>query len=1065
MEFSRHSTSPTPLNLAALRACALCLALFGAVPLALAQAARAPAATPATAASPAAAPSSAAMPSLAASAEAASIGASQPAGLPARVEAPAAAGASVEQMKREIDALQGLLEGRLAQNMPLPALFEIDLGDKQAVDQRIETLQARTTAQAAPAGDEALALRTTRDTLRLAFLRLPQERRDALREQDRLQRVGEALAAEKARSAASLAAAEGARDTALAAAIAARDNAGRELATEAARLLAHLSELSALRQTWVERKQAQLHKYSALLQRYGSADGRPPLSAAEADARYGELRLVLRQLREEGAEALDALDAPTAVKPFGPGLALDGDAFASHAAAVDRVRGLRAKVLTEATSLALREGEFRYADAAEVMNSLKSLQAHWLALLPLLSEQRLAAATGLNAQGLERVLSEVEYVRLMARWYPIQRVHDAQDFASLLRDAFTAGRFGASVFGLLLVLAALVLAYRRAQPSLIRLHRWLLPRIGASSLRRIVDGALQMLIRVARELILLFAVYLLFDQLLTGRAGLPELDTLGRLAYAYAGYRLALTFTHRVLLQAVSRYQIVGDALNAKILSSLKLAARVALLVAVYLILAQALLGRGALYGIAREVALVAAVAVGWFLIRAWRAEVAGAYLAISPEGRLAERVRASQNRSHGLLIAAAAFVFVAARGVWIWLRDSALRFEQTRKALAYLFRRQLERQSKNQPPGPESAALPPELLAALTEDPAPQELRIDVYPELGATLALARGLARGGPGALVALAGERGAGKTTWMLELQRQLGDEVPCTLHLFEARSPAVDSVCLALSGALGLGAETSPQALIESLRRQPPRVVLLDLVQNVLLRTVGGHAGHQALLAIAQATVGHVLWVLAYAHWPFQYVQRMQLGIDVYDRVVTLEPWSEDQIGALIDARMDRAGFVADYDKLVLNDALLRGAPAARLGRVEVDERNADRYQRLVWDYADGNPRVALHFFRLSLVWKSGRTVDVRLFPMPSVDELERFEPRTWFVLACVVQHENLTVDEAAASLRFARPECARALHLLHGHGFLTRNPAGCYRVGSHWARAVQRFLQRKKLLVV
>jgi hypothetical protein len=120
---------------------------------------------------------------------------------------------------------------------------------------------------------------------------------------------------------------------------------------------------------------------------------------------------------------------------------------------------------------------------------------------------------------------------------------------------------------------------------------------------------------------------------------------------------------------------------------------------------------------------------------------------------------------------------------------------------------------------------------------------------------------------------------------------------------------------------------------------------------------------------------------------------------------------------------------------------------------------------VWDYADGNPRVALHFFRLSLVWTQGRSVDVRLFPTPSVEALEPFETRTWFALACVVQHENLTVDEAAVSLRFARTECARALQLLHERGFLTRSESGRYRVCSHWSRAVQRFLQRKKLLVV
>jgi hypothetical protein len=122
------------------------------------------------------------------------------------------------------------------------------------------------------------ALRATRDAQRLAFLRLPASQREALREQDRLRRESEALAAEKARSAASVAAVEASRDSALAAASTASDDAGRQLATEEARLLAYLSELSALRQSWVERKQALLRKYTALLLRYGATDTGTPLA-------------------------------------------------------------------------------------------------------------------------------------------------------------------------------------------------------------------------------------------------------------------------------------------------------------------------------------------------------------------------------------------------------------------------------------------------------------------------------------------------------------------------------------------------------------------------------------------------------------------------------------------------------------------------------------------------------------------------------------------------------------------------------------------------------------------
>ena len=43
-----------------------------------------------------------------------------------------------------------------------------------------------------------------------------------------------------------------------------------------------------------------------------------------------------------------------------------------------------------------------------------------------------------------------------------------------------------------------------------------------------------------------------------------------------------------------------------------------------------------------------------------------------------------------------------------------------------------------------------------------------------------------------------------------------------------------------------------------------------------------------------------------------------------------------------------------------------------------------YIRLLWDYSDGNPRAALHFFVRSLDPDRGSRVRVRLFKAPDVD---------------------------------------------------------------------------------
>lgn len=243
----------------------------------------------------------------------------------AKVTAAAAAATSVDGLQREIGSLRGLLDGRLPPDTALAALFEIDLDNPVAIATRVQSLRERLAAEskpAAPVTPDVASLRRTRDTLRLSFLTLPSARREALLEQDRLKRQSEALAAEQERSVAALASSEEARNTALTTASEANDDTARMLATEEARLLPHLSELSSLRQSWVQRKQLQLDKYRTLLVHFGDNNTDTGLTSAQADLRYNDIRVALHQLRAEADVALTELSAPTAVMQMGPEMAI-----------------------------------------------------------------------------------------------------------------------------------------------------------------------------------------------------------------------------------------------------------------------------------------------------------------------------------------------------------------------------------------------------------------------------------------------------------------------------------------------------------------------------------------------------------------------------------------------------------------------------------------------------------------------------------------------------------------------------------------------------------------------
>ena len=121
--------------------------------------------------------------------------------------------------------------------------------------------------------------------------------------------------------------------------------------------------------------------------------------------------------------------------------------------------------------------------------------------------------------------------------------------------------------------------------------------------------------------------------------------------------------------------------------------------------------------------------------------------------------------------------------------------------------------------------------LAALTEGPSTADLNIDHFPELASVLTIAHEMSQGKYGALVALSGERGAGKTSWMMSLQRNLGDSIHCTLYSIDNRILEPAATCRMLSKILGVTETENETTLIANILQAPVQVVMLDLCQTL------------------------------------------------------------------------------------------------------------------------------------------------------------------------------------------------------------------------------------------
>ncbi len=991
-----------------------------------------------------------------------------------------AAPSNLDGLRREVVALQCLAAGSLPEGFAVASLFEVDLLDEAAVTARRETLRGEVAALEAtaaqppatppskggkkplpePPRNEDFELRLERARLRLAFLEKPTETRSALLAADRSradiedrQRAAQ-LALSQAEEAGRKA--ERARQDALEEARQAADAVSKALAAERARVEAARGVLAGL-----QRDRAEVHREAAKRSAARLSQARdlalwaaaPELTPADADSVYDEAVSVLVGFREELSLALSRLESPHLVVPFSPELDL---AAAPYRNAPERGGLLEAiaAVREEEERLRGEERENRLRETSELVRDVADVNELRIRLIPKLSESKRASVLGLTREGLAQLSREVRHVLLMARWYPQRLFVNWRTLGSRVNDLLSVGQ--ASWIGVqeLALLAATLFVRRRYRGWLKDLRRLAIARVHNRALNLVADRWLRFLGAVAGDAGLLAFLYLFFGVL--GPQALAELDVLRAVVIGYAWYRFVISAVHHGVASAAGSGRIaVPPELNRRILDSVRTVGRYGYAVAVLLIVSQKTLGRGYLYTLVVRFFWLGALPLAFVLIQRWRGDIANAYLRLYPEGRFARAVEASRSRPEGFFVAVAAFCSVAARGLTVYGRETMLRFEQTRRALAFLFRRRLEKRAEAVGLGSRDiAVLPDALRDTFTEGPVEPALAIPRYPHLDEVREQIAEWTEGRLAPAVALVGERGIGKTSWLAELARSTAEPRVCRILLADRLTTAA-SLCRHLGRELGLGRTETVDDLARAASTAPRGVVLVDQAQNLMLRTPGGLQGYEAFAELLARTGSTLFWVCSFSKYAWEHLGNICRGRNQFRAVYRLETWPEEDIGALIEHRMASVGFRASYEDLVVD----------RVDGTEFQSeviRTGERYRRLLWDYADGNPRVAVHFWLRSLVPDGEHRVRVRLFAAPSAEELDALQEESRFLLAAIVTHENLSLQEAAQVLRYPRHLCEAALNYLVTQGLL-EFADGRYRVTVHWNRAVLRFLRRKHLL--
>lgn len=823
---------------------------------------------------------------------------------------------------------------------------------------------------------------------------------------------------------------------ALAAARRARSEAERLVGDEIVRLIGVQQAVLAARAGFQTQRDELAAKRDTILGWQRRARAAQRGAAGDPDALYDAIRQTLRSSRDELDEALDRLGSTTTALPgVGADALLEvpvdiptGEARARRRSVEGAIREARAE------ELSLRE-----ARATALFEACIALNRERLALLPSLSAAKRDSITGFTAAGLDQARAEARQLSLILRYHR----HLGARWLSNLREH---GRLeGVSVWKvlsvglpILVVLIGLIWA-RRHTPSLLRVFEERL--ISQDRLdRRTTPGALLnglrflMGIHVPLERLIIFQVLLW----LTPSSVLGTFEV--QLLTTTLGWSLVGALVVNAINAATAKTTATSESdahVDGLRLRSLRLVGRVVVGFGLILVLSARLVGEGTVYHWAFFSCWFAAIPVFLILVSWWRTTVferVGRARRKSPlQAWVLEHREGWQSFFAAMIAAVHMFATGSIRFTRNWLGD----FELVRRAHAYLFKRELDRLAEEE--SKEELAREPlnrEAFESLSPD-RPGGDWIECPAEEHRRALLAR-VARG-RGGVVAVIGRMGLGKTSMFTRLCDEVPDArlVPCDAHPDAAQiSRALDS--------------------IEGAR---PSLVILDDAHAMVKPVFGGLRAFDETLAYARAHSEKTLWVFSIDEivWPF--LRRARDSRPLFDELIHLVGWTDEQIGALLTARNREAGLTPRFDDLLeplppTSDEIDRqeALAAKRLG-----------YFRMVWDYARGNPAIALAAWRGSLVEGTAGDVRVRGLQTPSLEALETLPDAALFVLRAVLQMSPATADSVAEATHLPPEQVENVFRFGRARGYLTED-RGRLSVPWVWRRAVILMLERRHLLV-
>lgn len=309
---------------------------------------------------------------------------------------------------------------------------------------------------------------------------------------------------------------------------------------------------------------------------------------------------------------------------------------------------------------------------------------------------------------------------------------------------------------------------------------------------------------------------------------------------------------------------------------------------------------------------------------------------------------------------------------------------------------------------------------------------------------------------AICVVTGERGIGTTTLLYTLLHKVKNAEPLYLNCpYSGYAELLELLAL----SLGLEAESSEIQILSHLRKsEQTYLIAIDNAQRLVKPMVGGLNSLMKLTNLLRRSKKNHRVIMAIEKSNWRFVDRARGERLLFDWVTVLPRWNEKQMVKLLDSRINR-----EIESPVSFEGLVVPRQWDQDDSSD-DERAKQGFYRILWHYSDGNPTVALRFFRRSLNRnKETGVVNVNLFHVPDSQDLEQMPKPMLAVLRSIVQLEVASSEELSKCTQLSIAEVIGIVRYFQSRGYLEWAEDKA-RVSDHWYRTITNVLDRQHLLV-